>query len=264
MIHRYSTTDKPAGPRIHYFDKVSSTFDIARDLAVQGRLPVWDSVVAVSQTDGRGQMRRHWSSPKGNLYATIRLPAQAPFTDTAGTVAIGALLANALRSFGCGALMKWPNDIVVKSGRHYAKLAGILLEEREDILLAGIGVNVEVSPKTGESDCSLPAADMVHACEGKPVPEPQLLWQALARHFYSACKSGSFFSGIWHDVANELLLWRGQNVILQSDGECMEGELCGVSPRGGVLMRIGGETMEAFSGSLCQVETLNQAERQTH
>lgn len=253
MIHSYSNSDKPAGPRIHHFGEVSSTFDAAHELVAQGRLPVWDSVVAVSQTRGRGQMRRRWSSPPGNLYATIRLPDQAPFNNTGATVAIGALLANALRGFGCKTLLKWPNDIVTRKGADCAKLAGILLEERDGVLLAGIGINVGVTPEIepGDGDCSLPAADMASSCTGDPVPPPAVLWQSLLRHFYSAYKSGSFFSSLWKDAANELLLWRGENVIVSDGGECLEGRLAGVGAKGGALIESGSQVAEILSGRLC-------------
>lgn len=260
MIHRYSSADRPAGPRIHYFGEVSSTFDVALELAAQNRLAVWDSVVAKSQTGGRGQMRRPWISPPGNLYATIRLPAQAPFDDTAATVAIGALLASALRSFGCKTLIKWPNDIVVRNGQDYAKLAGILLEERDGVLLAGIGINIVIAPKIRpeEGECALPAADMACACSDDPAPSPALLWQALVRHFYSAYKSGSFFSGIWKDMANGLLIWRWQNVVLRDGEEVLNGVLAGVGARGGALLEIGGSVREILSGRICPVDTVNK------
>lgn len=254
MIHRYSSSDKPAGPRIHHFGEVSSTFDQALELATEGRLPIWDSVIAISQTDGRGQMRRRWNSPPGNLYATIRLPDEAPFNDTAGTVATGALLANALRGFGCEALLKWPNDIVVKKGKGYGKISGILLEERGDLLLAGIGVNVSVAPEfvAPAEEGALPAAAMARACCADP-PTPPLLWQALVRHFYSAYKNGSFFSSIWKDVANELLLWRGQRVILRDGDQSLEGRLEGVGAKGGALIGSEGGVREMLSGRICPV-----------
>lgn len=263
MIHSYSTSDKPAGPRIHHFGEVSSTFDQALDLAAQGRLPIWDSVIAISQTAGKGQMRRHWNSPPGNLYATIRLPDEEPFNNTAGTVATGALLANALRGFGCKALLKWPNDIVIKKGKGYGKIAGILLEERGDLLLAGIGINVGVAPEieAPEGECALPAAAMARTCCAEP-PTPSLLWQALVRHFYSAYKNGSFFSTIWKDVANELLLWRGQCVVMRDGDLNLEGRLEGVSARGGALIESGGSSTEFLSGRICPDEAANRQDTQ--
>ena len=47
----------------------------------------------------------------------------------------GWVLCTALREGGVEAQVKWPNDILV-AGR---KMGGILLEKREDILLAGVG-----------------------------------------------------------------------------------------------------------------------------
>ena len=71
-------------------------------LSGRGRLKIWDSVQAVSQTSGRGQLRRSWVSPPGNIYAALRLPVQPPFDGTAAAPAMGLLLACALRAEG------WP------------------------------------------------------------------------------------------------------------------------------------------------------------
>ena len=44
---------------------------------------------------------------------------------------------------GCGARLKWPNDVHVAG----AKLAGILLERRADAVVVGIGMNVALAPE---------------------------------------------------------------------------------------------------------------------
>ena len=53
---------------------VSTTMDAAREPDVH--LGVFDSLLAESQTNGRGQYRRNWGSPAGNLYASLRLPME--------------------------------------------------------------------------------------------------------------------------------------------------------------------------------------------
>ena len=61
--------------------------------------------------------------------------------------ATAALTAEALRSIGFPVLMKWPNDIICLSPNGPAKVGGILLEETDGLLTAGIGLNVNWSPE---------------------------------------------------------------------------------------------------------------------
>lgn len=134
-------------PFVWRLGEVGSSLDAAFLLASRGRLIVWDSLLAVSQTAGRGQLRRPWASPPGNIYAALRLPIVSPFDGTAASPVVGFLLALALREEGWPVELKWPNDLVLNAiGGVPRKLAGILLEERGGILLAGIGVNVAGAP----------------------------------------------------------------------------------------------------------------------
>lgn len=125
----------------------TSTFDVAWNLVARKALPVWGAVMAVSQTQGRGQLRREWISPKGNLYGTIRLPLDCVFSETSAAVLVGALMAQSLRKLGVTVKLKWPNDLVaVDADGRWGKVGGILLEERHGELLAGIGLNILSSP----------------------------------------------------------------------------------------------------------------------
>lgn len=239
-------------PQIHCYGDVTSTFDVAFKLAEEGRLAPWDSVLARSQSSGRGQMRRHWDSPPGNLYATLRLPPKKPFTSIAAAVAIGALCANALRAFGCPVRLKWPNDLIVEKDGCYAKLGGILLEEKNDCLLAGIGINIRHAPSRSQmrESSALPAADL--ACERSTgdLPTPSELWMKLIRHFYSVYKSGSFFPQIWKEVAEELLLWRDEKVVMDENAIEYTGILTGIGKNGGALLQVDDNVREVISGSM--------------
>ena len=117
-----------AGPyRVAAFDTLGSTNDEA-----MARLKAGDQgglfVVAACQTGGRGRHGRAWTSPPGNLYASLALvdPAPAALAPQLGFVA-GVALATALRGLfddDPRLAIKWPNDMLFAG----AKLAGILLE----------------------------------------------------------------------------------------------------------------------------------------
>ena len=108
-------------------------------------------VVAREQTVGRGRHGRVWSSPPGNLYASLLLINPGPPETCAqlGFVA-GVALARAARAIAGGderLALKWPNDLLFSG----AKLSGLLLESTQlpDGRLAcviGFGVNCRSNP----------------------------------------------------------------------------------------------------------------------
>jgi len=109
-------------------------------------------VIADTQTEGRGRIGRAWSSPRGNLHASLLLIDPAPPRKAAelGFVA-GVAAAHALRDILCGDLrvtIKWPNDVLHDG----AKLCGILLEsanfpDGRFACVAGVGVNCRFHPE---------------------------------------------------------------------------------------------------------------------
>ena len=139
---------------VYLCGSATSSMDVARALAAHGQLPVWGSVLALSQRSGRGQLGRNWVSPEGNVYAALRLPQSHPFTGTAAAPAVGGLIAEALTHMGFDVHMKWPNDLLRREeqeeGPGWCKVGGILLEERplpphretpaENLLVAGNGL----------------------------------------------------------------------------------------------------------------------------
>ena len=247
-------------PFVWRFGEVSSSLDVAFLLSGRGWMDVWDSVQAVSQTSGRGQLRRHWVSPPGNIYAALRLPSLPPFDGTAAAPATGLLLACALRAEGWPVLLKWPNDLVLSLPEGPRKLAGILLEERGGVLLAGIGVNVSFAPPDNalRADAALRAASLDrHPVPGRPAPLAEELWQRLVKHVHSAYNNGHSLSEQWKTRAEQLLLWRGRDVELIDGGRSVRGRLEGLTPAGGLRLLRNGRCEEWLSGSLRLSERLS-------
>lgn len=65
---------------------MGSCLDTAAHLAARGWLEPWDSVQVYSQTAGRGQLRRQWHSPVGNLYAALASALLKLYEDNAATL----------------------------------------------------------------------------------------------------------------------------------------------------------------------------------
>ncbi|MDR2696676.1 MAG: biotin--[acetyl-CoA-carboxylase] ligase [Deltaproteobacteria bacterium] len=250
----------PATP-LYLCGCVDSVLDTAHELTAQSCLPVWGGVLAGSQRRGRGQMRRTWSSPPGNIYAALRLPPAGPFASGAAALFAGALLVEAFAQRGIRLLLKWPNDLLLcaPSGGGASredprgKMGGILLEERAGALIAGIGLNVASAPSLGLiREGGLPAVCL------NDVPQVAIQGQDALLEFW-ACLVESFIfcyhqwkkldKSAWLASAEQRLAWKGAPVLLD-DGEPCPGVLLGLAASGGVRLACDGAEKEFVSGSL--------------
>ena len=241
-------------PLIWYYGQVTSCLDVGANLAATGRLEPWDSVLCQSQTQGRGQMRRTWISPPGNLYACLRLPYVEPFTQDCAAIAVGALLVTGLRDLGLEILLKWPNDLVVSSSEGVAKVGGILIEERRGSILAGIGVNYVASPPSESlrKYAQLPAkalCDLDLALVRQNTSAS--LWLNLVRVVISTYKDGQAFKNLWPQWFTRYVIWRGREVEIVEHGVPLQGIFHGIGPKGGALLCTAqGSVVEVTGGSL--------------
>jgi BirA family biotin operon repressor/biotin-[acetyl-CoA-carboxylase] ligase len=162
-------------PREHY-ETLASTNDRARHLAETGA-PHGALVTASEQTAGRGRQGRGWVTPRGRaIAASLVLREYDDLLPLRAGLAVADIA-------GPSARVKWPNDVWL-DGR---KIAGILVEARQDPgwAVLGIGVNVAVDPETLP-----PEAAAVAGTLGKTPDdiEPTLveLLQALERRLAEA------------------------------------------------------------------------------
>jgi BirA family transcriptional regulator, biotin operon repressor / biotin---[acetyl-CoA-carboxylase] ligase len=121
-------------PRLH-LRRTDSTNTRARELAARGA-PHGTLVTAAEQTAGRGRQGRAWTAPAGRaLLCSLIVSEPLRLLPLAAGVAVA-------QTVGPGALLKWPNDVLIE-GR---KVAGILIEGRpqERWAVVGIGLNVAV------------------------------------------------------------------------------------------------------------------------
>ncbi|MCR4667370.1 MAG: biotin--[acetyl-CoA-carboxylase] ligase [Desulfovibrio sp.] len=242
-------TDTGSLPRIHELGEVDSVLDSAYTLAGEGNLSPWESVTAVSQRAGRGQMRRNWYSPEGNLYAALMLPPLPPFTCDCAAPAFGFLMAKAMNMLGMTVRLKWPNDLVTPLGEP-RKLGGILLEERGSFIFAGIGINITSHPSDDamRTDHVLPATSL-HSAFSLHI-SAQKLWSSLVRSLIKAYKEEDNFATLWHEAIKDYLLWLGRPVTIASHAGPVEGILTGVAPDGALLLETSGGLVGCSSGSL--------------
>jgi BirA family biotin operon repressor/biotin-[acetyl-CoA-carboxylase] ligase len=128
------------------YEHLDSTNRVARELVLDG-CASGTVVQAASQSSGRGQHGRVFSSPVGGLYFTLVLVPDLPLSGLPlATLATGlACRETILAMTGLRPWIKWPNDLYLE----HRKVAGILCESvilpgegQPARVLVGVGVNV--------------------------------------------------------------------------------------------------------------------------
>lgn len=231
-----------------------STMEAARLLAEAGQLGPWGAVLAVRQTGGRGQLRRPWVSSPGNVHVSLvlpGLPGQGPWREAAPDLlplVAGYMCAEALDSLGADIRIKWPNDLL-QSGR---KVGGLLIEERNGLVVLGVGLNVVESPPDGllREDHSVSAGVLgipYHAGGALALCETLV---SRGKNVYAALFDGLEPSQFLSAVANRLA-WHGRTVRVREGGnDNYQAEIAGLSPKGGLVLRRAGREVVLFSGSI--------------
>lgn len=134
------------GKEIHHFTEVTSTNDVAKQLAARGAKE-GTVVIAETQTRGRGRFERRWVSPKGGIwFSTILRPEVTPQEALKLTLMAAVAVARVIRkTLKLNAEIKWPNDVLIEG----KKVCGILIETSTrgklvDFVTLGVGINANI------------------------------------------------------------------------------------------------------------------------
>lgn len=242
---------RAAGYRLQAQDSIGSTNAEALAAASAGDAGgLW--IVARQQTAGRGRRGRPWSSPHGNLAASLLLlpdvdPAVSATLGFVAGVALSRALAAVLprglvrigidgadAADGSGRVaLKWPNDVLADG----AKLAGILLEagkapDGRQAIVVGIGINVVAAP------------------EGLPYPATSIAGLGVIRTaeqvFEGLSDTWVDAFALWNEgrgVAAVLEQWRGAAtgigapVAVTQDGQTVRGVFETIDEAGRLILR---------------------------
>jgi BirA family transcriptional regulator, biotin operon repressor / biotin---[acetyl-CoA-carboxylase] ligase len=238
------------GYRLVSRDTVGSTNEDAKRLAHAGAAQgtvVW----ALEQTAGRGRRGRFWSSPRGNLYASLVLrpacpPDRAAQLGFVAALAVGDALSELIPGLD-GLACKWPNDVLA-GGR---KIAGILLEsemgadQNLSFLVVGIGLNLVSAPPSAEYSATSVAG------EGHPAPTPAAALAALVRHFEA-------WAGRWRaegfgpvrDAWRARAIALGEQIQVRLDTATLHGKLVDIDQQGTLLLETAGGLQRISAGDV--------------
>jgi BirA family biotin operon repressor/biotin-[acetyl-CoA-carboxylase] ligase len=123
---------------IYVFSELPSTQDKAWEMVSNGA-PSGSLVIAGVQTVGRGRQGRIWHSPAGSLcFSLVLFPISFRQSNSITLSAARALQLALKSALGLETRLKLPNDLYFQE----KKLAGIILEVKQDKAVLGVGLNV--------------------------------------------------------------------------------------------------------------------------
>ena len=175
---------------IHYYEEVSSTNDIAKQMH-EGNDDLL--IIANSQLNGRGRKGRTFFSPKDTgLYFSLLIRPEIPFSKATYLTCIAAesLVLSVKDTLGIDVSIKWVNDIFLGE----KKIAGILTEtfgsleeEFPEYVIVGVGINLYPFSEDLPSDIKKRAGFLVKG--GKSVDNlKNLLCVNFLNHFFEFLK----------------------------------------------------------------------------
>ncbi|MXX99128.1 MAG: biotin--[acetyl-CoA-carboxylase] ligase [Gammaproteobacteria bacterium] len=131
--------------RVSVLDLCTST----NDYLLSRRPPIKDKFnlcVAAAQSAGRGRHGKTWCSNHRGVYLSVSWRVVSNLTNGGWLLLMTAVrLAESLRVLGISDIsIKWPNDLYYKD----AKLAGMLIEQRNKTAVMGLGLNIATPPAT--------------------------------------------------------------------------------------------------------------------
>jgi BirA family biotin operon repressor/biotin-[acetyl-CoA-carboxylase] ligase len=163
------------------------------------------------QTAGRGRRGRSWVEAPGTSVlcsVLLRPPPELPAPQLAlvGGLAAAQACEQALE---LAAQLKWPNDVMVDR----RKVAGVLAEARDGVVVLGIGINVNQTREELPADARVAAASL-RTVDGRVHDREEVLGELLRRReaLYSAWREGGL-DGVYDDLGARDFL-RGRRVTV--------------------------------------------------
>ena len=241
------------GWRIHYYQEVSSTQDVAARLAASGA-EHGTAVIAETQSAGRGRMGRRWHSPPGaNLYTTIILRPKIALAE-AGRLSLvaGVAVAEALESVAPGMVaLKWPNDVWLNRKKAAGMIAEAVSGSDQTLVcvLLGIGLNLNLAADELPGDLRAHATSVLIET-GRRCDRPALaaaLFSALNnRYMEFEARGFEAVQPVWESYS----ALTGMKVTVVNGGARETGVVRGIDSSGALMLDTAGGPRRILAGDV--------------
>ena len=231
--------------KIHHFRELSSTMDVARELARKGA-DAGTIVIAECQTQGKGRLSREWLSPEGGIYFSVILrpqisPIYAPRINLMASIAVATTIR---KLFGLKAELKWPNDVLIEG----KKVCGILAEMDAEVdainfVNLGIGINVNSSVPQFEKTATSLKDEL-----GKEISRKEFLSSVLTEmDGQQALLTKADLLEEWKSISATL----NKQVRIVAPGETIEGQAVDIDTNGALIVRSKDGTLRTVVAGDC-------------
>ena len=238
IVSATSVSSRQLLHRLHIVEQIDSTNRLAMELSQSGSTRGL-VVLSERQTAGRGRRGRQWVSPFArNIYCSVVWEFDAGAAALEGlSLAVGIAVVRALEASGvCGAMLKWPNDVL----HGQRKLAGILIEMMGDTsgrcqVVIGIGINVAMTNAIDAAEIDQPWID-ANSIAGKSILRnllaANLITQLLPLLAEFEAKGFASFREDW----SALDCMHGREIALHFGDRILHGTAAGVNESGALAM----------------------------
>jgi BirA family transcriptional regulator, biotin operon repressor / biotin---[acetyl-CoA-carboxylase] ligase len=187
--------------------------------------------LALNQKAGKGRNGRDWHSTKNAFLATYTITLDRSLNLCSGySLVVGIAVYEMLLKYGFSGSLKWPNDILNDAKE---KIGGILIElythNETTIALVGIGLNISQSSTKVPSSGHLKALNLNQlVC----ATDLSILLNVYSNTFSS--HGFGFFRDLWIKYSKI----NYGSIVIQQNGENINGTFTGVSEQGELLVMI--------------------------
>lgn len=204
----------------------TSTNDDVREVALKGVNSVL--ICSRKQTQGRGQQKRAWVSPEGNIYLSTLLNLQTPVDGRLSLeIALNILQMPSLEHYDLK--VKWPNDLYFNN----KKFGGILVEPINTYqVIVGVGINIAPIEdiNINQSITSLEEIGI------NPINRLNL----IAELYLAIQQAGQWFSHNSYNLAarfNHHAAFINQHVVLEHQNGQIQGLFLGIQDDGSLQIK---------------------------
>ncbi len=245
-------TTRLIGKPLYYYESVSSTMDVARQLVRDG-VPEGTVVVTSEQKAGRGRLRRTWISPPGVVAMSVILRPTLSILPQLIMIASLAVVGAIKENLRLNTRVKWPNDVLING----KKVCGILIESEVkgsmvNFSSIGIGINVDFDPSK-YPDIMQAATSLSHEC-GHDLNKDDVVCAVLQKfdELYLRVTSGGSVYEDWRDAMGVV----GQWIRVKAGEAVIEGSVEAVTEGGNlILRRADGSSYEVVVGDVTVLKT---------